>query len=174
MRSGLLAGIKWSVCMLKSHSSLCESFSRTVAGLCIYHLLIWSNWTLRIFHTIVSWWSFAGVWVTANFIRRPRLSILADLNNDVARLVSVRTLIPNSFYPFTKSLRIVPSAPNTISITVTFMFHSLFVFSSLEGSMHLSLFSFPLIFTHRSAGTANSPILQVHFFFIFFLNHHEV
>ena len=44
MRSGLLAGIKCSVCMLKSHRSLCESFSRTGAGLCIYHLLVWSNW----------------------------------------------------------------------------------------------------------------------------------
>ena len=44
MRSGLLAGIKWSVCMLKSHRSLYESFSRTGAGLCIYHLLVWSNW----------------------------------------------------------------------------------------------------------------------------------
>ena len=44
MRSGLLAGIRWSVCMLKSHKSLCESFSRTGAGLCIYHLFVWSNW----------------------------------------------------------------------------------------------------------------------------------
>ena len=42
--SGLLAGIRWSVCMLKSHRSLCESFSRTGAGLCIYHLFVWSNW----------------------------------------------------------------------------------------------------------------------------------
>ena len=44
MTSGLLAGIRWSVCMLKSHRSLCESFSRTGAGLCIYHLFVWSNW----------------------------------------------------------------------------------------------------------------------------------
>ena len=44
MRSGLLAGIRWSVCMLKYHRSLCESFSRTGAGLCIYHLFVWSNW----------------------------------------------------------------------------------------------------------------------------------
>ena len=29
--------------MLKSHRSLCVSFSRTGAGLCIYHLLAWSN-----------------------------------------------------------------------------------------------------------------------------------
>ena len=42
----LLAGIRWSVCMLKSHRSLCESFSRAGAGLCIYHLFVWSNWTL--------------------------------------------------------------------------------------------------------------------------------
>ena len=44
MRSGLLAGIRWSVCMLKSQRSLCVSFSWTGAGLCIYHLFVWSNW----------------------------------------------------------------------------------------------------------------------------------
>ena len=33
----------WSVCMLKSHRSLCVSFSRTGAVLCFYHLFIWSN-----------------------------------------------------------------------------------------------------------------------------------
>ena len=43
MRSGFLAGIRWSVCILKSHRSLCESFSRTGAGLCIYHLFVRSN-----------------------------------------------------------------------------------------------------------------------------------
>ena len=41
MRSGLLAGIRWSVCMLKSHRSLCMAFSRRGAGLCIYHLFVW-------------------------------------------------------------------------------------------------------------------------------------
>ena len=35
IRSGLLAGIRWSVCMLKFHRSLCVSSFRTVAGLCI-------------------------------------------------------------------------------------------------------------------------------------------
>ena len=39
IRSGLLTGI----CMLKSHRSLFVSFSRTGVGLCIYHLLVWSN-----------------------------------------------------------------------------------------------------------------------------------
>ena len=41
IKSCLLAGIRWSVCMLKSHRSLCVAFSRTGAGLCIYHLLVW-------------------------------------------------------------------------------------------------------------------------------------
>ena len=41
IRSGFLVEIRWSVCMLKSHRSLCVS--RTGAGLCIYHLFVWSN-----------------------------------------------------------------------------------------------------------------------------------
>ena len=40
IRPGFCPG---SVCMLKSHRSLFVSFSRTGAGLCIYHLLVWSN-----------------------------------------------------------------------------------------------------------------------------------
>ena len=43
IRIGLLAEITWSVCISKSHMSFCVSFSRTGAGLCIYHLLAWSN-----------------------------------------------------------------------------------------------------------------------------------
>ena len=46
IRYGLLVGIRWSVCMLMSHMSLCVSFSRTGAGLCVYHLLVWSNLSL--------------------------------------------------------------------------------------------------------------------------------
>ena len=44
IRSGLLVEIRWSVCMSKSHWSLYVWFSRTAAGLCIYHLFVWSNW----------------------------------------------------------------------------------------------------------------------------------
>ena len=43
IRSGLLANIRWSVCMSKSHRSLCVLFFRTGAGLCIYNLFVWSN-----------------------------------------------------------------------------------------------------------------------------------
>ena len=41
--AGLLADIRWSVCMSKSHRSLCMLFSRAGAGLYIYHMLVWSN-----------------------------------------------------------------------------------------------------------------------------------
>ena len=49
IRSGLLAESRLSVCLSKSHRSLCVSFSRTCTGLCIYHLLAWSN--LNFLHT---------------------------------------------------------------------------------------------------------------------------
>ena len=41
--SGHLAEIRWSVCTSKSHRSLFVSFCRTGAGLCLYHLLVWSK-----------------------------------------------------------------------------------------------------------------------------------
>ena len=50
-RSGFLDEIRWSVCMSKSHRSLCVSFSRTAAGLCIYHLFVWSNLLLSLSFT---------------------------------------------------------------------------------------------------------------------------
>ena len=43
IRSGLRAEIRWSVFILKSYRSLCVSFSRTGAGLWIYHLLAQPN-----------------------------------------------------------------------------------------------------------------------------------
>ena len=43
IRSGRLAEIRWSVCMSKSHWSLCVWFSRTDVGLWIYHLFVWSK-----------------------------------------------------------------------------------------------------------------------------------
>ena len=43
IRSDCLAEIWWSVCISKSHGSLCVSFSKTAGGLCMYHLFLWSN-----------------------------------------------------------------------------------------------------------------------------------
>ena len=45
-RSGLLVGIRWSVCISKSLKILCISFSRTDFGLYIYYLVVWSNFTI--------------------------------------------------------------------------------------------------------------------------------
>ena len=68
IRSGLLAEIRWSVCISKSQRSLCVSFQRTGAGLCIYHLLAWSNFNfLHIYQWITfQQLSFPEIWVRAS------------------------------------------------------------------------------------------------------------
>ena len=48
IRYGLLAEIRWSVCMSKSHRNLCVLFSRTDVELCIYRLFVW--WNLNFLH----------------------------------------------------------------------------------------------------------------------------
>ena len=46
IRFCLMAEIRGFVCMSKSHRSLCVSFSKADAGLCIYHLFVWSSLNL--------------------------------------------------------------------------------------------------------------------------------
>ena len=60
IRSGLLAGIRWSVCMLKSHRSLCMSFIIIIIIIIIY--------SLRVFHNSVSWWSFCEIFHTSFWV----------------------------------------------------------------------------------------------------------
>ena len=152
MRSGLLAGIRWSVCMLKSHRSLCESL------LLLLLLLLFS---LRVFHVSFNWWSFTGVWVTASFLKSPEL--FSVFNNAVVWMVSTRPPTSKSASPFSNPLVTVPNAPITIGIIVTCMFHSFF--SYLARSRYLSFFSHSFSFILWSAGTAKSTILQVLYFF---------
>ena len=59
-------------------------------------------------------------------ISRTLLSILADLSNAMVRMVSILPLISNSSSLSFKLLGTVPSAPITIGITVTLIFHSYF------------------------------------------------
>ena len=77
-----------------------------------------------VFHTSICWWSFTGGWVAG----LQDISQYSDRSWQFFSLdVSTRPPISNSHKP----LRIVPSAPNTIGITVTFMFLS-FRFLSLS------------------------------------------
>ena len=95
-------------------------------------------------------------------VSRTRLSILAVLSNAVVWIVSTRPPTSKSSRPFNNHLVIVPNAPITIGIIVTFMFHSFF--NSLARSRYLSFFSPSFRFILWSAGTAKSTILQILFF----------
>ena len=188
--------------MLKSHRSLCMDFSRTGAGLCIYHFLVWSNlnflhisqWITwpnqsclasysrctNLLHSLIKWLMVSSLsthslhllfcWVLSNLaliwlvlmalniiiiiillfwqfslrhllmvshrrfsdnkspkVWRTLVSILVDTHNAVVRIVSVCTLISNSFSHFINPLGIAPRGHCTIGITDTFMFLSVSV-----------------------------------------------
>ena len=100
-------------------------------------------------------------------VSRTLLSILAVFNNAVFWMVSTRPPTSKSSRPFNNPLVLVPKAPITIGIIVTFMFHSFF--NSLARSRYLSLFSHSFSFILWSAGTAKSTILQISFFFFFLI-----
>ena len=143
MRCGLLAGIKWSVCMLKSHRSLCESFSRTDAGLCIYHLFVWSNWILLslllLFYSFESfshhrqlmlfYWSLSDT--KSPQVSRTFLSIRADLNNTAVLMVATSPFISKSSLPtllwlyWAFHLQVVSQL---LSCFIVFQFSSKFLF----------------------------------------------
>ena len=102
-------------------------------------------------------------------VSRTLLSILAVFNNDVVWVVSTQPPTSKSSKPFNNSLVTVPTAPITIGIIVTFMFHSFFNF--LAKLRYLSLFSHSFSFILWSARTAKWTILLIFFLslFIFWL-----
>ena len=63
IKSGLLAGIRWSVWMLKSHRSF----------IIIIIIIIIIIYSFRVFHINVSWWFFTGFWVIASLLKSPGL-----------------------------------------------------------------------------------------------------
>ena len=67
-------------------------------------------------------------------VPRTLRSILAELNNAIVWMVSIHPLIFNSSSHFIMHFEIVPRAPFTFGITVTFMFHCFF--SSLAMSKY--------------------------------------
>ena len=93
-----MAGIRWSVCVLKSHRSLCESFYRTGAGLCIYHLFVWWNWN---FLHISQWITLP----TQSFLA---LNFCANLLYSLIMWLIVSSLSPHSLHsPFSFVLSIL-------------------------------------------------------------------
>ena len=88
---------------------------------------------------MVSHWSLSDI--KSPQVSRTLRNILIDLNNVVVSMVNTCPLIFKSSSPFINPSGIVPSAPITIGITVTFMLHG--YSSSLTRSGYLSLFSLP-------------------------------
>ena len=136
--------------MLKSHRSLCVSFSRTGARLCIYHLIIIIIIIIIIILLVLESFSrqsylmiFHGSLRDSKSLQASRtlLGILADLNNIAVWIVLFLPPISNSSSPFSRPLGIVPNAPITIGIKLTLMLHN--VLSSPTKSKYLSLFCFP-------------------------------
>ena len=98
IRFGLLAGIRWSVCMSKSHKGLYVSFSGTSAGFCIYHLFVWSN--LNFLHV--------SQWITLPIQSRLVLySFCANLLHSLIMWLMVSSL--TAWSTFTILLRLISS-----------------------------------------------------------------
>ena len=89
IRSDLRAEIRWSVCISKSHRSLCVSFSRTGSGLCICHMLAWSN--LNFLHI--------SQWITLpNQSCLALYSFCANLLHSLIMWLMVSSLSPHSLH----------------------------------------------------------------------------
>ena len=127
---------------------------------------IWTySYSFRVFQIIVSRWFLIRVWVTTS-LKSPGLFSVFNPNLTMLLFgfVSSRPVISKFSHPCTNPLVIVPRAPITIVIIVTFMFHSFF--NSLAWSRYLSLFTHSFNFILWSSGAAKSTILQILFFFV--------
>ena len=99
-------------------------------------------------------------------VLRTLLSIMANLDNAIVWMVSTRPLISKSSSPFTQALWIVPSAPITTDITVTFMLH-IFLVLWQGPSTYLSFLC--LLFSLRVLPGRQNPLFSR---FTFFVNNH--
>ena len=115
---------------------------------------------MQVFHTSLNRWYFTE-WQQVSSGRQDSSKLIANLNHAVVWIFLIVLLISNSSSLLSKILWTIPSALITISITITFMFHSFF--SSLTRSKYLFIFSLSLIFTLWSDGRAKSMSSQVLF-----------
>ena len=100
-------------------------------------------------------------------VSRTLLSILANLNNAVVLMISTCPLIFISSSPFTNPLGIVPGAPATIGINVTFMAFSFFLILK-HGLGTYPSFCF-LLFSVCCPQGRQSPLFVWFSFLFFFL-----
>ena len=134
-------GIERSICKSETYKMLWVTFARIYTGLCKQHLVLWSNfnstWMLPLFLII---WELITPALADGFnwrlrdskfprVFRTLLSILANLNNAVDRLVSTCPLISKSSSFLINYLGIVRSAIITVGITsslcsIVFFFQS--------------------------------------------------
>ena len=91
-------------------------------------------------------------------VSRTRLSILADVNNAVVCIVSTRPLLSKSSSPCINPSVTVPSAPITVSITVTFMFYSFLVV--LQGLGTYLSFRFPSVLPYDHP-ESQTPLAEI-------------
>ena len=133
IRCGLLAEIRWSDYIFKSHRSLYVTFSRTGAGLCIYHLSVWI-----IIIPIIIKFSLIIAFFTSIFesgfhlvlrdgkslqVSTILLKIPADPYNTLLWMVWKIALISIFSNLLSNSLRNFPNTSTTISITIILMFN---------------------------------------------------
>ena len=104
-------------------------------------------------------------WQQVFFSLQDPSRILANLNKAVFRIVSTPPLISKSSSSSTNPLLTVPSAPITVGITVTFMFHCFCFQSSNKFKVLMSLFAVSLFLW--SAWTAKAPFRWILFYFLF-------
>ena len=140
---------------IRSHKTVCKSF--------VFRVFNWSSIFLQIIIFIIIPGDLFTSALSLSDSKSPQVfstlpSILAVLNNAVVWMVSTCHLISKSCCPFINLLVIIPRAPITIGINITFMFYSFL--NSLARPSYLSFFSLSFNVTLWSAGTAKFTILQ--------------
>ena len=98
---------------------------------------------LKVFHASVCRWFFTGVWVSVSLLMSPGLFSVFWLILTMPQFgwSPLILFISKSYDPCTNPWVIVPRAPITTGITVTFMFHNFFLFSS-KVQVFIFLFDF--------------------------------
>ena len=91
IRSGRLDEIRWSVCISKFQRSLCLLFSRTDAGMCIYHLFV--RWNSNFLHSS-QWITFS----TQSCLSLFSYSFCASLLHSLNIWLIVSSLLPHNLY----------------------------------------------------------------------------